>query len=151
MVFNAIFNNMSVVSCLSVLLVKSTQRKPPSCHKSLTNFITLVKPTSDIQNNSIKERYKIIRIFSPEVVEIAKKRIVDNTRPWFEKKTKQCISNIDVLYYWKCSLNLRFTKLRENILTPNWKRWFWEIKPGANVLEFSIQKWIDKLQLKDKD
>jgi hypothetical protein len=43
-VFNATFNNISVISWLSVLLVdeiKSNQRKPQTCHKSLTNFITV--------------------------------------------------------------------------------------------------------------
>jgi hypothetical protein len=39
MVFNATFNNISVISWRSVL------RKPPTCRKSLTNFIT------DRQNN----------------------------------------------------------------------------------------------------
>ena len=42
MVFNATFNNISVISWRLVLLVKeSTRRKPPTCCKSLTNFITL--------------------------------------------------------------------------------------------------------------
>ena len=36
MVFNATFNN------ISVLLVEETQRKPPTCCTSLTNFITYV-------------------------------------------------------------------------------------------------------------
>ena len=43
MVFNATFNNISVVSWWSVLLVeenRSTRRKPPTCRKSLTSFIT---------------------------------------------------------------------------------------------------------------
>jgi hypothetical protein len=42
MVFNATFNNISVISWWTVLLVEETltQRKPPTCHKSLTNFIT---------------------------------------------------------------------------------------------------------------
>jgi len=42
MVFNATFNNILVILWWSVLLVEemSTQRKPPTCHKSLTNFIT---------------------------------------------------------------------------------------------------------------
>ena len=39
MVFNATFNNNSVISWRSVLLVKET-RVPPACHNSLTNFIT---------------------------------------------------------------------------------------------------------------
>jgi hypothetical protein len=42
-VFNATFNNISVISWQSVLLVKETKvpgEKPPTCHKSLTNFIT---------------------------------------------------------------------------------------------------------------
>jgi len=40
-VFNATFNNISVISWRSVLLVEetSTRRKTPTCHKSLTNFI----------------------------------------------------------------------------------------------------------------
>ena len=43
MVFNATFNNISVISWWSVLLVeetRSTRRKPQNCCKSLTNFIT---------------------------------------------------------------------------------------------------------------
>jgi len=43
MVFNATFNNISVTSWRSVLLVeenRSTRRNPPTCRKSLTNFIT---------------------------------------------------------------------------------------------------------------
>jgi len=34
MVFNATFNNISVI-------LKSIRRKPPTCRKSLKNFITL--------------------------------------------------------------------------------------------------------------
>ena len=43
MVFNATFNNISVMSWWSVLLVvgkRNTQRKPPNCCKWLTSFIT---------------------------------------------------------------------------------------------------------------
>ena len=43
MVFNATFNNISVISWQSVLLVEETGvpgEKPPTCHKSLTNCIT---------------------------------------------------------------------------------------------------------------
>ena len=43
MVFNATFNNISVISWWSVLLVKKThmtRRIPLTCCKSLTNFIT---------------------------------------------------------------------------------------------------------------
>ena len=43
MVFNATFNNISVMSWWSVLLVvgkRNTQRKPPNCRKWLTSFIT---------------------------------------------------------------------------------------------------------------
>ena len=42
MVFNDTFNNISVISLRSVLLVGETGvpgEKPPSCCKSLTNFI----------------------------------------------------------------------------------------------------------------
>jgi hypothetical protein len=39
MVFNATFNNISVISWQSVLLL-STLKKPHTCSKSLTNFIT---------------------------------------------------------------------------------------------------------------
>jgi hypothetical protein len=42
MLFNATFNNISVISWLSVLLVEETgvpRRKPPTCHKPLTKFI----------------------------------------------------------------------------------------------------------------
>jgi hypothetical protein len=44
MVFNVTFNNISVISWQSVLLVEETGvpgEKPPTCRKSLTNFITL--------------------------------------------------------------------------------------------------------------
>ena len=43
MVFNATFNNITVISWWSVLLVEETEvpeRKPPTCRKSLTNCIT---------------------------------------------------------------------------------------------------------------
>ena len=39
MVFNTTFNNISVISWQSVLLVGDL-RKPPTCRKPLTNFIT---------------------------------------------------------------------------------------------------------------
>ena len=35
MVFNAIFNKISVISWRSVLLMEETRRKPPTCRKSL--------------------------------------------------------------------------------------------------------------------
>jgi hypothetical protein len=41
MVFNATFNNISVISCQSVLLAeenRSSGRNPPTCLKSLTLF-----------------------------------------------------------------------------------------------------------------
>jgi len=42
MVFNATFNNISVIVAVSFIGVgnRSTSRKPPTCHKSLTNCIT---------------------------------------------------------------------------------------------------------------
>ena len=42
MVFNATFNNISVISwwCFTGGGNQSTRRKPPIYHKSLTNFIT---------------------------------------------------------------------------------------------------------------
>jgi len=42
MVFNATFNNISAILWWSVLLVEETEvpKKPQTCHKSLTNFIT---------------------------------------------------------------------------------------------------------------
>ena len=43
MVFNATFNNVSVISWQSVLLMEETVvpgKKPPTSSKSLTNFIT---------------------------------------------------------------------------------------------------------------
>jgi hypothetical protein len=42
-VFTNTFNNISVISWQSVLLVEETRvpgEKPPTCSKSLTNFIT---------------------------------------------------------------------------------------------------------------
>ena len=42
MVFNSNFSNISVISWRSVLLVEETEvpgKKPPTCRKSLTNFI----------------------------------------------------------------------------------------------------------------
>jgi len=43
MVFNAIFNNISIILWLSVLFIgggnQITLRKSSTCHKSLTNFI----------------------------------------------------------------------------------------------------------------
>ena len=40
MVFNATFNNISVILWRSVLLVEEAGKKLPTCRKSLTNFIT---------------------------------------------------------------------------------------------------------------
>jgi hypothetical protein len=43
MVFNATFNNISVISWQSVLLMEENGvpgKKPQTCHKSLINFIT---------------------------------------------------------------------------------------------------------------
>ena len=43
MVFNATFNNISVISWRSIIIGggnRSTRRKPSTCRKSLTNFIT---------------------------------------------------------------------------------------------------------------
>jgi len=40
MVFNATINSISAISWRSVLLVEETRRKPSTCRKSLTNFIT---------------------------------------------------------------------------------------------------------------
>ena len=40
MVSNATFNNNSVISRRSVLMMGETTRKPPTCRKSMTNFIT---------------------------------------------------------------------------------------------------------------
>jgi len=43
MVLKTTFNNISVISWRSILIGggnRSTRRKPPICHKSLTNFIT---------------------------------------------------------------------------------------------------------------
>ena len=45
MVLNATFSNISVISWWSVLLMEktgSTRRKPPTCHKPATNFISLL-------------------------------------------------------------------------------------------------------------
>jgi hypothetical protein len=40
MVFNTTFNNISVISCVAVsFIVGGNQTKPPTCRKSLTNFI----------------------------------------------------------------------------------------------------------------
>jgi hypothetical protein len=41
-VFYTTFNNIAVISWQSILLVEQTvvPRKPPTCRKSLTNFIT---------------------------------------------------------------------------------------------------------------
>jgi hypothetical protein len=45
MVFNATIDNISVISWMSILIIgggnRITQRKPPTCRKALTNFITL--------------------------------------------------------------------------------------------------------------
>ena len=43
--FNATFNNISVILWQSVLLLEETEvpgRKPPTCHKSLINFIRML-------------------------------------------------------------------------------------------------------------
>ena len=39
-VFNVTFNNISVISCFIGGGNRNTRRKPPTCRKSLTNFIT---------------------------------------------------------------------------------------------------------------
>ena len=49
MVFNATFNNISVISWESVLLVEETGRKPPTCRKSLTNLSHNVVPWSGFE------------------------------------------------------------------------------------------------------
>ena len=48
MLFNATFNNISVLSLRSVSLVGGNRRKSPPCHKSLTNYyrIMLIEYTS---------------------------------------------------------------------------------------------------------
>jgi len=43
MVFNATFNNISAISWQSVFIAggkRNTRRKPTTCRKSLTNYIT---------------------------------------------------------------------------------------------------------------
>jgi len=40
MVFGATFNHISVISWLSVFIDGGHRRKPPTCGKSLTNFMT---------------------------------------------------------------------------------------------------------------
>jgi hypothetical protein len=45
MVFNVTFNNISVISWRSVLLVEETAGKLQKCRKSLTNFITFTSIT----------------------------------------------------------------------------------------------------------
>jgi hypothetical protein len=40
MVFNATFNNISVIMAVVSFIGERNQRKPPTCHKSLTNLIT---------------------------------------------------------------------------------------------------------------
>jgi len=50
MVFNATFNNISVISWRSVLLVEKLEypgRKPPTCCKSLTNCSSKDKKIED--------------------------------------------------------------------------------------------------------
>ena len=51
MVLNATFNNISVILWWSVLIGggnRSTQRKPPTCRKSLTNFESLTIVSGEI-------------------------------------------------------------------------------------------------------
>jgi hypothetical protein len=62
MVFNATFNNISDISWLSVLLVEnwSTRRKPPTCRKSLTNFITMLVVIGTDYTGSCKSNYHTI-------------------------------------------------------------------------------------------
>jgi hypothetical protein len=54
MVFIATFNNISVISWKSVLLVDSTGRKSLTCRKSLTNFIIYNVVSSTIRMNGIR-------------------------------------------------------------------------------------------------
>jgi hypothetical protein len=53
-VFNTNINNISIISWQSVLLVDETgvaRRKPPTCHKSLINFITYyTSPEQDLNS-----------------------------------------------------------------------------------------------------
>jgi len=52
MMFNATFNNIVAVSFIGGGN-QSTQRKPPTCSKSLTNFITYcIKYTSPERNSN---------------------------------------------------------------------------------------------------
>jgi len=63
MVFNATFNNISVISWRSVLLVEETGGpgiKAPTCRKSLTNFITKCcthRPARDRTHNVSGDRH----------------------------------------------------------------------------------------------
>jgi hypothetical protein len=60
MAFNVTFNNISVISRQSVLLVEETEihRKPLTCRKSLLNFIT----SSCIEYTSLWARFELNEI-----------------------------------------------------------------------------------------
>ena len=75
-VFCATFNNISVISWRSVLLLEETgvpgENKPQTCCKSLTNLITVIEEFEDIkgaiiiriskknrQHNGQKKKYKM--------------------------------------------------------------------------------------------
>jgi hypothetical protein len=62
MVFNAIFNKISVISWRSVFIDggnRRNPRKPPTCRKSLTNFIAwCCTPRPDRDSNGQKEKQK---------------------------------------------------------------------------------------------
>jgi hypothetical protein len=54
MVFNATFNNISIISWWSVLMVEYS-RKPPTCYKSLTNItLSCIEYTSPCMGFEIK-------------------------------------------------------------------------------------------------
>ena len=55
--FNATFNNISVISWLLVLLVgnRSTRRKPPTCRKSLTNLVKMLYRVQCLESNAQEE------------------------------------------------------------------------------------------------
>jgi len=67
MVFNTIFNHISVISWRSVLLVEDIWRKPPTCLKSLTNLshnvihLTLI----EIQTHNISGERHCVDIWTP--------------------------------------------------------------------------------------
>ena len=107
MMFNATFNNISVISRRSVLLVnetQSTQRNPQTYHKSLTNLIT----SGCIEYTSPWVRFELTSL---EVI-CTDSTVVNSPHPYFRKssmcfKIYKCLKfTLSITYYILSSVKI---------------------------------------------